>query len=191
VKLEHYGLVIELDLAEATTYSIGHVRVDDLEAAYCGTQTMTIDNTGASAFGGSDIVVVRGGYDSLAHLPLEPGARVAVEQARTFDAATAAFTGLFASRRNYDAVRGRDVQGCWRSGILEQSWRLGGASGPEIAALATLRADPALRAVRACSVERYGSTSVPPGAIVHFSGIDGRVGALTKYTMVEPYEPAP
>ena len=188
--LERDGVGVELDLAEATTYSIGQVRVAGLEASYCGTQTTTTDNTGASAFGGSDIVVVRGGFDALADLPLEPGAHTAIEQARAFDAATAAFSGMFASRRNYDAVRGRDAAGSWRSGVLEQSWRLGGASGPEIAALAALRTHTALRAVRARSVERYGSTSAPAHAIVHFSGIDSHLGALTKYTTVEPYEPA-
>ena len=181
---------IELDLAEATTYSIGQVRVAGLEASYCGTQSTTTDNAGATAFGGSDIVVVRGGFDALAELPLEAGAHTAIEQARVFDTATAMFSGLFASRRNYDAVRGRDTAGRWRSGVLEQSWRLGGASGPEIAALAALRTDPALRAVRARSVEHYGATSAPTHAIVHFSGIDSRLGALTKYTTVEPYEPA-
>ena len=187
--LERDGLGIELDLADATTYSIGQVRIAGLEASYCGTQSTTTDNTGATAFGGSDIVVVRGGFDALAELRLEPGSHIAIEQARAFDAATATFAGLFASRRNYDAVRGRDAAGHWRSGVLEQSWRLGGASGPEIAALAALRTRPALRAVRARSVEHYGSTSAPSHAIVHFSGIDSRLGALTKYTTVEPYEP--
>jgi hypothetical protein len=188
--LEREGVGIELDLAEATTYSIGQIRVAGLEASYCGTQSTTTDNTGATAFGGSDIVVVRGSFDALAELPLEPGAHLAIEQARAFDAATVAFSGLFASRRNYDAVRGRDAAGRVRSGVLEQSWRLGGASGPEIAALAALRTHPALHAVRARSVERYGSTSAPAHAIVHFSGVDRRLGTLTKYTTVEPYEPA-
>ncbi len=41
---------IELDLAEATTYSIGQVRIGGLEASYCGTQSTTTDNTGATAF---------------------------------------------------------------------------------------------------------------------------------------------
>lgn len=186
--IERYGLVVELDLDEATTYSIGQVWVAGIQASYCGTQCATTNNAGRIAFGGSDIVMVRGGFAALARLRLEPCARMAIEQARTFDAATHAFGGLFASRRNYDALRGRDRSGCWRAGVLEQSWRLGGASGPEIAALAAFRADPARRRVRARSVECYGSTTVPRGAIVHFRGVDSRVGALTKYTIVEPHE---
>jgi hypothetical protein len=182
------GVAVELELDEGATYSIGEVWVGGLHATYCGTQGMTTNNAGASAFGGSDIVAVQGGYEALARLPLEPSARAALEQARVFDAATAAFSGLFASRRNYDVLRGRDRAGRWRSGVLEQSWRLGGASGPELAALAAFQADPTLRAVRARCVERYGGTTAPPGAIVHFSGVDPRLGALVKYTIVEPYE---
>ena len=182
------GLAVELDLCDAITYSIGEVRVDGLQATYCGTQCMTTNNAGAAAFGGSDILMVRGGYDVLARLPHEGDLALAIEQARTFDAATDAFDGLFASRRNYDAIRGRDRNGRWRAGVLEQSWRLGGVSGPEVAALAAFRADPALRVVRARSVERYGSTTPPEDAIVHYSGVDSCVGELTKYTVVESHE---
>jgi hypothetical protein len=59
-----------------------------------------------------------------------------------------------------------------------------------VAALAAFRADPALRAVHARSTEAYGSASAPPGAIVHFSGVDGQAGPMSKYTVVEAYEPA-
>lgn len=185
--LERYGLAVELDLVDVTTYSVGQVWVGGLGASYCGTQRTTADGGGRTVFGGSDLLVVRGGCDALCALPLAPEVRLAIGQARTFDAASAEFDGLFASRRNYDALRGRDRQGRWRAGILEQSWRIGGASGPEAAALAALHADPGLRAVRARSTEAYGRAAVPPGAIVHFSGVDRRAGPLTKYTLVEPH----
>ena len=69
--------------------------------------------------------------------------------------------------------------------MLEQSWRIGGASGAEIAALEAFRADPALRVVRASTVEVYGEAPTPPpDAIVYFSGVDERVGPLTKYATV-------
>jgi hypothetical protein len=189
-RLPRFGVVVELDLAEATTYSIGQVWVG-MHASYCGTQRRTRDHAGGAVFGGSDLVVVRGGYDALAAVPLDAEMRRAIEQAIAFDAAAMAeFRGFFASRRNYDAVRGRDRDGRWRSGILEQSWRIGGASGPEVAALAALRADPGLQAVRACSTEAYDLSRPPPGAILHYSGVDPRIGAITKYTLVEAHEPA-
>jgi hypothetical protein len=189
-RLARFGLAVELDLLDATVYSLGQVRVGSVQASYCGTQFTTTDNQGRTVFGGSDLLVLRGGYDAVAALPLTPELRQALGQAQAFDAATEEFPGFFASRRNYDAVAGRDRAGRRRSGILEQSWRIGGASGPEVAALAALRADPGLRAVRARSTEAYGTSAAPPGAIVHYRGVDRRVGMLTKYTVVRAHEAA-
>lgn len=184
-RLPRFGLTVELDLADAVTYSIGQVRVAGVQVSYCGTQQRTTDNSGRDVFGGSDLLVARGGYEALCRLPLAPELRLVVGQAQAFDAASAEFRGLFASRRNYDAVRGQDRDGRWHCGILEQSWRIGGASGPEIAALAALYADRGLRAVHARSTEAYGAATAPPGATVHYSGVDRRLGAITKYTVVE------
>ena len=52
--------------------------------------------------------------------------------------------------------RACDAVGRRRSGVLEQSWRAGGASGAEIAALEAFRADPSLPSVRAITREVYG-----------------------------------
>jgi hypothetical protein len=69
--------------------------------------------------------------------------------------------------------------------VLEQSWRIGGATGAELAALETFHADQALYAVRAICVERYGeSAPVPPSATLYFHGEDPEVGLLTKYALV-------
>ena len=143
-QLANAGLVLEENLTAVTTYSVGQVRVADLTATYYGSQRLTTDNGGDEVYGGSDLVVVRGDFDALVQLPLPESIRVAVEQARTYDAATSVFPGMFASRRNYDVAQGVDARGQWRSGVLEQSWRIGGATGAEIAALEAFRADPAL-----------------------------------------------
>src|SRR5689334_15227524 len=101
------------------------------------------------------------------------------------------FPGLFASRRNYDVAQGWDARGQWHSGVLEQSWRIGGASGAEIAALELFRAEPARQAVRTSAVEVYRiNQAVPPHAIIYFSGTDERAGPMTKYAVVEPYDDA-
>jgi hypothetical protein len=99
------------------------------------------------------------------------------------------FPGLFASRRNYDVAQGLDAGGRRRCGVLEQSWRAGGASGAEVAALEAFRAEPALRAVRASTGEFYGEreTPPPPHATVYFRGVDERVGPITKYAVVEAH----
>src|SRR5687767_8404286 len=191
-ELRSYGLVVEPNLEELTTFSVGQVCVGELRASYCGTQKDTRDNAGELVYGGSDLLVARGGFDELERIDFPPQVREAIARARAFDAAAEEFDGLFASRRNYDVLRGRDRQGRWYCGVLEQSWRIGGASGPEVAALGAFRADPGLRLVHARSTEAYDAAApVPAGATVHFRGVDSRAGPITKYSLVEPYERAP
>jgi hypothetical protein len=192
-ELARDGLVIEENLTEVTTYSVGVVRVADLVASYHGTQTLTRANDGEQVYGGSQLDVVRGGFEALLALDLDDDTRLAVAQARTYDAAASElFPGLFASRRNYDIARGRDPRGACRCGVLEQSWRIGGASGAEIGALEAFRADPSLTRVRAATVEIYGADAPPPppAATVYFRDTDERVGPLTKYAVVERHADA-
>jgi hypothetical protein len=188
-ELADAGLVLEENLTAVTTYSIGQVRVADLKATYYGSQRLTPDSIGEEVYGGSDLVVVRGDFDALGQLSLPENIRIAVEQTRVYDAATRIFPGLFASRRNYDVAQGTNARGQWRSGVLEQSWRIGGATGAEIAALEAFRAEPGLQVVRASTFEIYGeSQAPPPQATVYFRGTDERVGLLTKYTVVEAHD---
>jgi Protein of unknown function (DUF3182) len=188
--LFQHGLVLEQNLDDVTTYSVGQVRLDGLTVTYFGTQCATPDNAGATVYGGSNLLVVRGDYGALLGLGPTPAFHLAIAQARAYDAATEEFAGFFASRRNYDVAGGRDAQGRWRCGVLESSWRIGGASGPEVAALEAFRADAALTAVRAWCVESYGPDLEPPSrAVVHYHDVDERLGPLIKYTLTEPYVP--
>ena len=95
--------------------------------------------------------------------------RMAAEQALAYHrAALLFFPGMFASRCNYDVAQGIDDGGQWRSGVLEQSWRIGGASGAEVGALHALQDDPELRMVRASTHEVYGDEAPrrpAPGSI--------------------------
>ena len=183
------GIVIEENLEAVSTKSVGQICVAGLKASYCGEQRLTSNNEGREVYGGSELHVVRGGFDLLLELDVPEEMRVAISQARVYDdAAHACFHGFFASRRNYDVAQGEDGRGAHRSGVLEQSWRLGGASGAEMAALEAFRADPSLRAVRASSREAYGANSVVPDhADIYFRGVDPHVGPLTKYTLIEPH----
>jgi Protein of unknown function (DUF3182) len=183
------GLVIEENLADVITHSVGYVRVAEMIATYCGAQHATTNNHGVEVYGGSELRVVRGGFGALLALDLPVDARLAIAQARVYDdAADRCFPGFYASRRNYDIAQGVDARGQRRCGVLEQSWRLGGASGAEIGALEAFRAEATLQTVRAVSREIYGDTTTPPAnASVYFRGIDPRVGALMKFTVVEAY----
>jgi hypothetical protein len=111
---------------------------------------------------------------------------LAVDQAQLFDAAVNEFyPAMYASRRNYDVAQGLDWQGNWKSGVLEQSWRIGGATPAELLALAAFKSDPTLRSIRASSVEVYGSpqSSIPSEATIYFEGIDENVGPMIKYAV--------
>jgi hypothetical protein len=184
-----YGIVIEENLERVTTYSVGQVAVDNLLLTYCGTQLLTPDHTGASVYGGSDLFVIRGGFDKLLEHDLTPELRLAVAQAHCYDlAACEEFQGLFASRRNYDVAAGFNSTGKRVSGVLEQSWRVGGASPAELAALEAFRADETLRAVRSCCIEIHDADHEPPGrAIVQFRGEDDQVGSIVKYSLIDAY----
>ena len=186
--LRRCGIALEHSLSEIITYSVGRVSVGEWVATYFGTQKLTTDHGGARVYGGSDLVVARGDFDALLTLAVPSDAQLAIARARTYDAAASAcFPGLIASRRNYDIALGLDETGERRCGVLEQSWRIGGASGPEVAALEAFREDPALRAVRASCTEIYGDAEPPPDATVYFDGIDEKVGRIVKYTVTGSY----
>ena len=186
-QLRRQGVVIEQHLEELATHSVGLVRVAELRIAYCGTQRQTRNHAGHSVYGGSDLLVVRGGFDELLGIALPAHGAEAVRLARRFDEEVSAqVPGFFASRRNYDVILGRDARGRERQGVLEQSWRIGGASPAEVAAMEAFRRDPGTRVVRANCVEAYGDEEPPTGADVHYSGVDARIGRLSKYSMVEP-----
>src|SRR5215831_10055109 len=131
-----YGLVLEENLRQVRTLSVGEVAVGSLRISYHGTQRTVSDNEGRPVYGGSDLVCVRGGWKSLDALPMSSEVRAAVAAARRYDAATEEFHGFTASRRNYDVALGIGADGRPRSGVLEPSWRVGGASSAELAAFA-------------------------------------------------------
>jgi len=184
-RLARDGLVLEENLEEVTTISVGQVEAAGQIVSYWGTQRTTTDHLGQTVYGGSDLRLVPGPLSRLSDLPLPPPVRHAIGQACRYDrAADLAWPALRASRRNYDVAFGRNAAGAWRSGVLEQSWRIGGASGAEIAALEAFGADPLLPAIRASTVEIYGTAPLPEDAVVYFDGIDAENGPMLKYVTV-------
>jgi hypothetical protein len=188
-ELAQYGVVLEAHLDRVTTFSVGQIRVGGRLASYYGTQRLTQDNAGNEVYGGSDLVVVNGDFEALLELDLPETTRLAVSQAQVYDeAASACYRQFFASRRNYDIAQGIDGRGQPRSGVLEQSWRIGGASSAEIAALEIFKQGTSARVVRASSLEFYGQQqSAPAGASVLYRDEDADVGFITKCVMVEEY----
>jgi hypothetical protein len=181
-----YGLVLEENLQKVRTLSVGRVAIGAFEISYHGTQRRANDNEGHPVYGGSDLVCVRGGWDALAALPMATEVREAVAAAKLYDEAMVEYPDFVASRRNYDIAQGIDVDGQPRSGVLESSWRIGGASSAELVAMAALAADPSLPVIRAAHVEQFGKDGrAPADAIIHFEGEDPEVGPLLRYTVVK------
>lgn len=180
-----HGLVLETNLRGAMTLSVGQITIGDLRIAYHGTQRTVINNEGRPVYGGSRITCARGGWEALDRLALREEVRLAVAQARAYDRATAVYPGFLASRRNYDVGQGIDGEGRWRSGVLEASWRSGGASTAELAAFTEFALDPALQVVEASAVKEFGrGRKVPRGSVIHFQGDDPEDGPILRYTTV-------
>ena len=183
------GVVLEQDLQEVVTHSVGQSFIGGRVFSYCGEQYLTQDGQGEAVYGGSNLLVVPGYYDALLALALDDDVRLAIEQAQVFDnAADEAYPGFYASRRNYDIAQGLDSQGTRRSGVLEQSWRMGGASSAEVAALQSFINDPGLRAIRVSSVETYIDQPLPAHAIEIYRGPAEQGDFLLKYVTVQPYD---
>ncbi|MCC8394691.1 DUF3182 family protein [Paraburkholderia sp. MMS20-SJTR3] len=182
------GIVVERHLDSIETLSVGQVTLDDMVASYYGVQRLTVNNHGHHVYGGTDLVVVRGGFEMLVRLNLSSDIHEAIVKSSAFDAAVQLdYAGFFASRRNYDVAWGVDSQGKRHCGVLEQSWRVGGATGAEIGALRMFRASPRIYAVHASTRELYGEgAQIPDGACIVYRGVDEHVGAITKYYTVDP-----
>lgn len=188
-ELASCGLVLEEHLEDVETYSVGQARAGGMTISYVGTQSLTPDNEGDLVYGGSSLLCVRGGYDRLLALPLDEPRREAVRLARLYDAAAQrCYPGLFASRRNYDVARGADARGRLKTGVLEQSWRAGGASFAEACALEAFHASPRLEVVSAYTCERYGASHrAPDDAQLIYRGDDPETGFITKYGAIETH----
>lgn len=183
------GVVLEQDLRDVITHSVGQSVIGAHVFSYCGDQYLTTDGQGEHVYGGSNLLVVPGGYDDLLQLHLPDPVRLAIEQARVFDAAAdEAYPGFYASRRNYDIAQGLASDGQPRSGVLEQSWRMGGASSAEVAALQCFIHDPGLRAIHVSSVETYVEQPLPADAIEVYRGPAQHGDFLLKYVKVNAYD---
>ncbi len=183
-EVSEWGLVLEEHLKEVVTFSVGQIQVAGLVASYYGSQRLTQDDSGAQVYGGSDLMIVRGGYEALDALPLSAHARLAIKQAVTYEQAAFDCLGLVASRRNYDIAQGIDALGEERSGVLEQSWRIGGASPAEVFALEALQQHPEILCLKASTYETYGDDA-PAGATRLFQGEVAPHGTISKFVKVD------
>lgn len=186
-ELEQYGLVLEQHLDAVETFSIGQVTLAGITIAYYGNQYLTDNHRGNAVYGGSTLHIVRGDLQTLRARRLHPALRIAVAQACCYNEAADKYLSLKASRRNYDVAQGFDRNRLRRSGVLEQSWRIGGATPAELAAIEAMLKDAELNEISVSTRERYDLNDPPPHAMIYFRGEDSEVGALTKYCTIDGY----
>jgi hypothetical protein len=185
-----FGIVLEEPLSQVTTRSIGQIVIDGFPVSYHGIQRRTVDNEGQRIYGGSDLICARGGWNALKAIAGCQEIESAIAQARVYDEAMSAYPGFMASRRNYDVAQGIDRTGQFRSGVLESSWRVGGATGAEVLALRRLRDEPSLQAIEVAHIEKFGENrTAPPGAVVHYQGTDPQAGPVLRYTIPSRKKP--
>lgn len=150
------GVVIEENLTDSTTYSVGQTEVAGLLISYIGEQHSTLNLANKTTYGGTRLLAVRGDYEQLRQTLDAPLMLEVLEFARQYEQRIFSYyPTLFASRRNYDVIHGRGWDGEMRLGVLEQSWRMGGASIAELYALEALMRDPALTSQHAWTKEEY------------------------------------
>lgn len=182
------GVVLERDLVDSVTYSVGFsVLPGEHRIAYVGTQRNVATPTGELVYGGSRLELVRGGLAELEDALTDSRARAAVRAAIRYDAVIRHTYGVIASRCNYDVIAGVDRMGRRHLGVLEQSWRFGGASMAELLAIERFAAQPALQRVVAETVETYTGEPAPAGAFVYWRG---GAGAPCKYARIVEDVPA-
>jgi len=164
------GIVLERDLVDSTTYSVGSSTLAGLGIAYHGRQRGVADREGSQVYGGSTLTVIAGDLTAL-HAQTPPGELAdAIDAAMRYDRAVREGYGVVATRSNYDVIAGVDDRGVRHLGVLEQSWRFGGASMAEVLAAERFAERPGTREVVAETVESYADEPVPGDALVYWPG---------------------
>ncbi len=180
IGIEH-GLVLERDIVETVTYGVGSARIGRHAIAYYGTQRAVRDRAGRLVYGGTRLTAFRGGLRELCATLPHGEAREAVDMAMRFDRAVRATYAVLASRCNYDVIVGHERDGRRRCGVLEQSWRFGGASMAELLALERFAQDPARHWLVAETAESYDDLEPPPDSVVVWPG---DAGSPCKYARI-------
>lgn len=154
-QVEH-GLVLEENLLESQTFSVGQTQIGEHLFSYIGQQHQTNNRQQESVYGGTTLLMVRGRFDALLQLSGMQRIQYLIDLAMNYESRiTQAYPSLYASRRNYDVIVGHDARGNYQAAVLEHSWRCGGASIAEILAMRSLQNHPEQGHTHAWTRERY------------------------------------
>lgn len=155
------GLVLEANINEAVTLSVGLIIFGNQEYSYFGKQKSVFHN-GRSKYGGTEIAMFRGNFNNLINrVDTGSNLHIAISQTSTVFDAFGTLDPIL-SRANFDVVQGFNNKGEFLSGVTDQSFRLGGASPAEVLAISKLNSDKNIECVNAEVDLIYDPTSKPP-----------------------------
>lgn len=181
------GMVVEEDLRNTTTFSIGQTEIGGLLISYCGEHVLTTNLNGEKTYGGANLFVVRGNYNQLHDALTFPIHREALHLTRQYEQLIfETFPLLYASRRNYTVLYGVNAKRQVRLGVLKPSWCMGNTSMAELLALEAFCATPKLKSINTWTRDHYVETfscltsselahdldESPVGFIVKYAGVD-------------------
>lgn len=198
-KLQQYGLVVEENLCpeDLKTYSVSFVTVGFHQVQCIGVQRFS-----QRLYAGTDFVIMQTGKYILPELLARVGifnnedAQVIIDKALLFKALlNKHIPEIKTARFNLDIVSG--IASIYSNGtcelvkrfaLLEQSFRVGGASAAEIWGLEYLLCHPSVDAVCASTYYRYGDEAYQTvsGEENLYCGVDSRLGAIS--TSVKVHE---
>ena len=198
-KLEQYGLVVEENLCpeDLKIYSVSFVTVGFHQVQCIGVQRFS-----QGLYAGTDFVIMQTGKYILPELLARVGifnnedAQVIIDKALLFRALlNKHIPEIKTARFNLDIVSG--IASIYSNGtcelvkrfaLLEQSFRVGGASAAEIWGLEYLLCHPSVDAVCASTYYRYGDEAYQTvsGEENLYCGVDSRLGSIS--TSVKVHE---
>jgi hypothetical protein len=138
-KIAREGVVLEPNIIDPATLSIGQISLGGKYFSYYGNQHSTLLD-GESTYGGTTLTMFRGTLSDLSDRIKDPAIKTAVVQAQVVRGAYSHYDPII-SRLNFDVVQGEDQSGVFHSGVVDQSLRIGGASPAEVIAIQELEAD--------------------------------------------------
>lgn len=152
-KITEAGAVLEVDLTDHATVTVGYVNLAGQTYTWHG-RPYDVQHNGMTRFGGNELTVVKGNFKQLEKHSPNPHDRLAIRQAeRVYEAYS--FLGATVTRATLDAVQGTAHTGEFLSGITDPSLRPSASSAAEIRAIEAFHAHPNAQVVKTRLVYDY------------------------------------
>ncbi len=144
-KIKSAGAIFEADLTDHQTVTVGYIELDDDVYTWFG-KPYDVQHNGMTRFGGNELTVVRGDFDTLDPHSPDAETKLAILQTKKVFGAYKNL-GAIITRGTFDAVQGLSKDGNFISGITDPSLRPSASSAAEIRAIEVLAENAQAQAV--------------------------------------------